>query len=39
MYLELGEVEQNMMVERWKKDAGVILIFVSVFVVIRANTS
>jgi hypothetical protein len=38
MYLELGEVEDNM-VERWIKDADVILIFVSVFVVIRANTS
>jgi len=39
MYLEFGEVEDNKMVERWKKDADVILIFVSVFVVIHANTS
>jgi hypothetical protein len=39
MYLELGEVEDDKMAERWIKDADVILIFVSVFVVIRANTS
>ena len=39
MYLGFGEVEDNKMVERWEKDADVILLFVSVFVVIRANTS
>ncbi len=39
MYLEFGEVEDNRMLECLKKVADVILIFVSCFVVIRANTS
>jgi len=39
MYLDFREVEDIKMVERWKEDANVFLTYVSVFVVIRANTS
>jgi hypothetical protein len=39
MYSKILKVEVYEIAGRWKKDADVTLIFVSCFVVIRANTS